>query len=72
MSTPPGGPTDPADARDDLVHEFRNHLTVIVGYCDLLMRQLPEADPRRADVAQMHDAGHAALALLPKLSARER
>ncbi|OFW14810.1 MAG: hypothetical protein A3F70_11960 [Acidobacteria bacterium RIFCSPLOWO2_12_FULL_67_14] len=54
----------------DLVHEFKNHLAVIVGFCDLLLRELPDTDPRREDVLQMQKAGRDALALLPRLTTR--
>ncbi len=52
----------------DLVHEFKNHLSVIVGFCDLLLREIPDDDPRRDDILQMHKAGHDAIALLPRLT----
>ena len=52
---------------DQVVHEFKNQLAVIVGFCDLLLAELPEDDARRTDIQQMHEAGHAALALLPRL-----
>lgn len=55
---------------DPVLHEFKNHLSVIVGFCDLLLTELPEADPKRADIVEMHRAAHAALALLPRLSTR--
>ena len=63
-----------AGGEDDsaLVHEFKNHLSVIVGFCDLLLRDLPEDDPKRADILEMRKAGHTAIALLPELSERMR
>ncbi len=61
-----------ASGEDDtpLVHEFKNHLSVIIGFCDLLLRDLPEDDPKRADILEMRRAGQAAIALLPELSER--
>ena len=61
-----------AGGEDDtpVMHEFKNHLSVIIGFCDLLLRDLPEDDPKRADILEMKKAGHAAIALLPKLSER--
>ncbi len=56
----------------DPVHEFKNHLAVIVGFCDLLLRNIPDGDPRRDDVLQMHKAGQDAMALLPQLTTRMR
>jgi hypothetical protein len=45
-------------------HDVRNHLSVIIGYCDLLLPQLQEHDPMRADIAEMRKAAAAAIALL--------
>ena len=67
--TPPAGG---ADSHAKLVHEFKNYLAVIVGFCDLLLSELPADDPRRADVEEMHKAGHAAITLLPRLLAESR
>ena len=53
-----------------LMHEFKNHLSVIVGFCDLLLRDLPEGDRRRADILEIRKAAQAAIALLPELSER--
>ena len=65
-------PADEITKPDPLLHAFQNHLSAIVGFCDLLLRELPEGDPKRADVLEMHKAGHAAIDLLPKLSTRIR
>lgn len=62
---------DVADG-DRLVHELKNHLAVIVGFCDVLINELPESDPKRADVLEMHRAALAAVMLLPELSTRIR
>jgi len=63
-----------ASGEDDtlLMHEFKNYLSVIVGFCDLLLRDLPEGDPNRADILEMRKAGRSAIALLPQLSERMR
>ena len=63
-----------AGGEDDtpVMHEFKNHLSVIIGFCDLLLRDLPEDDPKRADILEMRKAGHTAIALLPELSKRMR
>jgi hypothetical protein len=63
-----------AHGEDDtpLIHQFKNHLSVIVGFCDLLLRDLPEGDPKRADILEIRNTGQAALALLPKLSEQIR
>jgi len=51
-----------------VVHDLRNHLTIIVGFCELLLNQLPGGDLRRDDVREIRKAGDAAMALLPALS----
>lgn len=64
----PGQP----DAHDQLVHEFKNYLAVIVGFSEILLCELSPGDPRRGDIAQIHQAGQGAVALLPKLSPDKR
>ncbi|MBI3046864.1 MAG: hypothetical protein HYY76_01000 [Acidobacteria bacterium] len=63
-------PTPPETPRERLVHEFKNHLSIIVGFCEVLLRELPENDVKRADVAEIQRAALAALALLPQLPGR--
>jgi hypothetical protein len=55
-----------------LVHQLKNHLAIIVGFCDLLLEGMAQDDPKRADIEEMRKAGQAALDLLPDLSARIR
>jgi hypothetical protein len=55
-----------------LVHQLKNHLAIVIGFCDLLLSDLPQDDPRRVDVQEMRKAGQAALDLIPELSARMR
>jgi hypothetical protein len=63
-------PTGPGLGRDQLVHEFKNHLSVIVGFCDVLLRDLPADDLKRADVVAIQTAALAAVALLPQIPPR--
>lgn len=51
----------------ELLHQFRNHLGVILGYCDLLMSELPDTDPKHRDLGEVQKAARAALALVPEL-----
>jgi hypothetical protein len=53
-----------------LVHQFKNHLAVIVGFCDLLRDDLPPGDSRLGDVAEIRKAAQAATDLLPELNRR--
>jgi len=54
--------------RAALIHQFKNQLAIIAGFCDLLLRELPETDPARADIGTMRQAAGTALALLPQLA----
>ena len=53
------------------VHRLKNKLAIILGFCELLLSELPEDSPHRADLAQIHDAAKSALAELPPLAAHE-
>ena len=65
--------TPPEDVFDSpLLHQLKNHLSIVVGFCDLLLGDLPQDDPKRVDIQEMRKAGQAALDLLPDLSARMR
>jgi hypothetical protein len=56
MDTPP-----PESQR---LHNVRNHLSVIIGYCDLLLTELRETDSRHKDILEIRKAAYAAMALL--------
>jgi hypothetical protein len=46
------------------LHNVRNQLSVIVGFCDLLLGEIPEDDRKYGDLLEMRKAAHAAMALL--------
>jgi hypothetical protein len=54
------------------IHQLKNHLSIIVGFCDLLLTDLPQGDPKRADLEEIRKAGQAALELIPDVAARMR
>jgi signal transduction histidine kinase len=57
-----------ADGRErEPVHELSNHLTVIIGFAELLLENLGDDDERRADILEIRAAAEAALALIPQL-----
>lgn len=62
--------SDQPDRESDILHQFKNHLAIIVGFCDLLVDELAEGDPRRDDLLEIHKAGNAAMTLLPELAKR--
>jgi len=43
------------------LHDVRNQLSIIVGFCDLLLGEIPEHDRKRADLLEISKA---AIALL--------
>ncbi|HEX3704492.1 MAG TPA: hypothetical protein VHU82_14255 [Vicinamibacterales bacterium] len=59
--------SDPSDREPEVIHRFKNHLAIMISFSDLLMLEMPEDSPHRADLAEIHKAGRAAMALLPEL-----
>jgi signal transduction histidine kinase/CheY-like chemotaxis protein len=55
-----------------IAHDFNNLLTGILSYSDLIMQELRPADPMRADVEQIRDAGQRAASLTRQLLAFSR
>ncbi len=50
-----------------VAHDFNNNLTVINGYCDLLLSSLAEGDPVRRDISYIRKAGDQASKLTRQL-----
>jgi hypothetical protein len=55
-----------------VAHDFNNLLTVINGYTDVLLDQLPEHAPEHADLTMIRQAGDRAAALTAQLLAFSR
>ena len=55
-----------------IAHDFNNLLTGILSYSDLILEELRPADPLRADVEQIRDAGQRAAGLTRQLLAFSR
>jgi hypothetical protein len=49
---------------DRIRHDFKGHLSIIIGFADLMLREMPPDDPRRADVEEIRTAAIQALDLL--------
>jgi signal transduction histidine kinase len=45
-------------------HELRNHLSIILGFCDLLQRDTAASDAARADLHEIQQAAAGALAIV--------
>ena len=46
------------------LHNVRNHLSVILGFCDLLLADIPPGDRRHSDLLEIRKAAVAAIATL--------
>jgi PAS domain S-box-containing protein len=55
-----------------VAHDFNNLLTVILGYCELMLDDLPAGDARRLDIEQIQTAGDSASSLTRQLLAFSR
>lgn len=53
--------------RREALHLMKNYLGISVGFCDLLMADLPPGDSMLEDLQAVRDANLAALDLLPRL-----
>jgi hypothetical protein len=56
----------------EVVHQLKNHLAAIVGFCDLLIAGAPPGDPRTADLLEVHKAARQAMAAMPEVARRLR
>ncbi len=55
-----------------IAHDFNNLMTAILGYCEILIDQIPDDDPNRADVQEIRSAGLRASSLTRQLLAFSR
>lgn len=46
------------------LHDIRNQLSIIIGFCDLLLEDIPEHDRKHADLLEVSNAANTAIALL--------
>ena len=58
------GGTPPQGRR---LHDVRNHLSVIIGYCDLLLAEVPKSDRKHDDITEMRKSATTAMTLLEDL-----
>jgi two-component system cell cycle sensor histidine kinase/response regulator CckA len=55
-----------------VAHDFNNILSIILGYCGMLMDDLDAGNPMRADIAEIRSAGERGAALTRRLLAFTR
>jgi two-component system, cell cycle sensor histidine kinase and response regulator CckA len=55
-----------------VAHDFNNLLTAILGYCNLMLDDMPKEDPLRQDLEEIRSAGERAAALTRQLLAFSR
>jgi PAS domain S-box-containing protein len=55
-----------------VAHDFNNLLTVIVGYCEILLKRLEDQDPIREQINEIKTAGGKAVTLTAQLLAFSR
>jgi PAS domain S-box-containing protein len=55
-----------------VAHDFNNLLTAILGYCHLMLDEIPEEDPLRLDLLEIQAAGDRAASLTRQLLAFSR
>ena len=53
------------------VHRLKNKLSIILGFCELLLQDTEDGDERRGDLLQIQTAAKSALDELPPLPAHE-
>src|SRR6185295_17895297 len=55
-----------------VAHDFNNLLTAILGYCSLILDDVPEGSPMRQDLIEIQSAGERAASLTRQLLAFSR
>jgi hypothetical protein len=53
-----------SERQPDFEHALCNQVAIVVGYCELLLDEVPADSPLRADLVEMHKAAMAAMAML--------
>jgi hypothetical protein len=59
-----------ARTNNQVMHELKNHLAVIVGFCDLLVSDAAADDPRTRDLLEVCRAARQAMAAIPEIARR--
>lgn len=59
-----------ARTNDQVIHDLKNQLAVIVGFCDLLVSDAAPGDPRTRDLLEVDQAARQAMAAIPEIARR--
>jgi hypothetical protein len=54
----------------DTEHAIKNHLAVIVGFCELLLAETPPDDARQADLQEINRAARELMAIFKRETPR--
>ncbi len=57
---------------DQVLHQLKNHIAIIVGFSDLLLADAAAGDRRTADLLEVHNAARQAMAALSEVARRLR
>ena len=52
----------------DPIHELKNHLSIILGFAELMLADTSETDKRREDLIEIKQAADRAMTLIPELT----
>ena len=55
----------------ELEHKLKNHLSIILGFTELLLQEAAPDDPRREDFQEIHKAAAAAVQIVSALGAAD-
>ncbi len=50
-----------------LTHDLNNQLSIILGFCELLLESTPDEDPRRTDILEIDKAARMATSLVSSI-----
>jgi hypothetical protein len=56
----------------ELIHRLKNHLCIIVGFCELLIADADGDEGRRADLQDIRKAAQDAIDMMPEVASRLR
>jgi hypothetical protein len=56
----------------ELIHRLKNHLCIVVGFCELLLADAGDDGLRRADLQEIRKAAQDAIDMMPEVASRLR